>query len=61
MDVRLLYVEQKLEGFDKMATTPSKNDQKSDVKNPNNNANKCAKDNRADQKNPNNSATKGKK
>jgi hypothetical protein len=41
--------------------TPSKNDQRSDAKNPNNSANKCGNDNRSNQINPNNSATKGKK
>lgn len=40
-----------------MARSP--NDQRSDVKNPNNAQNKSATDNRADQKNPNNAATKG--
>lgn len=42
-----------------MATTPTPNDQRSDVKNPNNPAHKQAQDNRADQLNPNNQATKG--
>ena len=40
-----------------MARSP--NDQRSDVKNPNNAENKSAQNNRADQKNPNNSAAKG--
>ena len=39
--------------------TPSPNDQRSNVKNPNNPAYKSAQDNRADQLNPNNAATKG--
>lgn len=37
----------------------SSNDQRSDVKNPNNSDYKDAQDNRADQLNPNNSSTKG--
>ncbi len=40
------------------AKTPSPNDQRSNVKNPNNPANKAAVDNRADQMNPNNKQTK---
>ena len=39
--------------------TPSPNDQRGNVKNPNNPANKAARDNRANQKNPNNAPTKG--
>jgi len=39
----------------------SKNDQRSDSKNPNNPAQKAAVDNKANQKNPNNTATKPKK
>ena len=42
-----------------MATPPTPNDQRSDVKNPNNPAHKQAQDNRADQLNPNNQPTKG--
>jgi hypothetical protein len=41
--------------------TDKSNDQRSNVKNPNNPAHKSAQDNRANQINPNNSATKGKK
>lgn len=40
---------------------PKPNDQRSDVKNPNNAQQKSNQDNRADQKNPNNTATKGRK
>lgn len=40
---------------------PSPNDQRSNVKNPNNAENKSAQDNRANQKNPNNQASKGKR
>ena len=39
---------------------PNPADQRSDVKNPNNEANKAATDNRANQLNPNNEKTKGK-
>lgn len=35
------------------------NNPRSDVKNPNNSANKAAADNRSDQLNPNNQSTKG--
>lgn len=38
---------------------PTQNDQRSNVKNPNNAENKTAQDNRANQKNPNNQQTKG--
>ena len=38
---------------------PSPNDQRSDVKNPNNPAHKDAADNRSNQKNPNHAPTKG--
>ncbi|KAF0722610.1 hypothetical protein Ae201684_018343 [Aphanomyces euteiches] len=38
---------------------PSSNDQRSNVKNPNNPAHGAAQDNRADQKNPNNPAYQG--
>ncbi len=38
---------------------PSPNDQRSNVKNPNNPAHKAAGDNRANQKNPNHAPTKG--
>lgn len=41
-----------------MAGTPTPNDQRSDVKNPNNPANKSAQDNRANQLNPNHQPTK---
>lgn len=41
-----------------MAKSP--NDQRSDVKNPNNPAQKSNVDNRSNQKNPNNPASKGK-
>lgn len=37
----------------------SPNDQRSNVKNPNNPAHKAARDNRANQKNPNHAPTKG--
>lgn len=37
---------------------PTRNDQRSNVKNPNNNAFKHARDNRANQLNPNHAATK---
>ena len=39
--------------------TPAPNDQRSNVKNPNNSDNKAAKDNRSNQKNPNHAPTKG--
>ena len=39
--------------------SPSPNDQRSNVKNPNNPANEAARDNRADQMNPNHTAGKG--
>lgn len=39
-------------------TTPTPNDQRSDVKNPNSAAVKSAQDNRANQMNPSNAATK---
>ena len=39
--------------------TPRRNDQRSNVKNPNNPAHKAARDNRANQKNPNHAPTKG--
>lgn len=39
--------------------TPTPNDQRSDVKNPNNPAHKQAQDNRADQLNPNHQPTTG--
>ncbi len=39
--------------------TPSTNDQRSNVKNPNNPARKAAQDNRANQLNPNHAPTKG--
>ena len=42
-----------------MASTPTPNDQRSDVKNPNNSAQKTAQDNRSNQLNPNNQPTKG--
>ena len=38
---------------------PTRNDQRSNVKNPNNPAHKRAGDNRANQKNPNHAPTKG--
>ena len=40
-------------------TKPSPNDQRSNVKNPNNPAHKSAGGNRANQKNPNHAPTKG--
>lgn len=43
-----------------MAKGRSSNDQRSDVKNPNNDEHKAAQDNRADQLNPNNDSTKSK-
>lgn len=42
-----------------MASTPTPNDQRSHVKNPNNPAQKSAQDNRANQLNPNHPPTKG--
>lgn len=39
--------------------TQQKNDQRSDVKNPNNPQHKANQDNRANQKNPNHKPTKG--
>ena len=42
-----------------MASTPTPNDQRSNVKNPNNPAQKSAQDNRSDQLNPNHQPTKG--
>lgn len=42
-----------------VASTPTPNDQRSDVKNPNNPAQKQAQDNRANQLNPNHQPTKG--
>lgn len=42
-----------------MATPTTPNDQRSDVKNPNNPAQKSAQDNRANQLNPNHAPTKG--
>lgn len=39
--------------------TPSRNDQRSNVKNPNNPTHKTARDNRANQLNPNHKPTKG--
>jgi len=44
-----------------MGRKPTPNDQRSDVKNPNNAAHKAAADNRSNQLNPNNAATKGKR
>jgi len=38
---------------------PARNDQRSNVKNPNNPAHKSAADNRSNQKNPNHAPTKG--
>ena len=38
---------------------PSSNDQRSNVKNPNNQAHKVNRDNRSNQKNPNHAPTKG--
>ena len=38
---------------------PSSNDQRSNVKNPNNQDHKTNRDNRSNQKNPNHSSTKG--
>lgn len=42
-----------------MASTPTPNDQRSDVKNPNNPAQKSAQDNKANQLNPNHQPSKG--
>lgn len=42
-----------------MAGTPTPNDQRSNVKNPNNPAHKANQDNRANQLNPNHQPTKG--
>lgn len=42
-----------------MAKTPTPNDQRSNVKNPNNPAHKANQDNRANQLNPNHAPTKG--
>ncbi len=41
------------------APTPTPNDQRSNVKNPNNPAQKSAQDNRSNQLNPNHQPTKG--